>query len=168
MEQKKQLKKPKTYDDLYPGRFLKAGNFNGRKVTLTIADYRHEELEGDDGKKVKAIIAFKETPMALVACKTNGLCLREMFGHALPGWVGKKVILFPGTWAGKPAVRVWGSPDIAEEFDVTVKLQRRRPFKMRMHLSANGDDVNDDAGGEVEDVTPDENAESDEFAGAAQ
>src|SRR6185369_2267012 len=56
-------KKPKNYDDLYPGRFLKAGNFNGQKVTLTIKDYDLETLEGENGeKKAKAIIHFEETP----------------------------------------------------------------------------------------------------------
>lgn len=133
---KKTFKKPNTYDDLYPGRFLKAGQFNGKRVTLTIADYRREELEGEKGMEVKAIIAFKETPMELVACKTNGLCLREMFGTSLPGWVGKRVIFFPSTWQGKPAIRVWGSPDITKEFSVTVKLPRRKPFKMRLHMTA--------------------------------
>ena len=136
---KKQLKKPNTYDDLYPGRFLKAGNFNGKKVTLTVSDYRREELEGEKGKEIKAIVSFKETEKELVACKTNGLCLRSMFGNLLPDWVGKKVILFPSTWAGKPAIRVWGSPDIAEEITVTVKLQKRKPFKLVMHTNANGD-----------------------------
>jgi hypothetical protein len=150
-EQPKKLKKPKSYDDLYPGRFLKAGNFNGKKVTLTIADYRREELEGEDGKKaVKAIVCFKETPMELVACKTNGLCIREMFGVSLPGWIGKKVILFPSTWAGKPAIRVWGSPDITKEQTLTVKLPRRKPFKMTLHTNA-GDDAGTATSGDYDD-----------------
>jgi len=136
-EAAKQLKKPKSYDDLYPSRFLKASAFDGKKVTLTIQDCRREELEGENGeKKVKAIVSFRETERELVACKTNGLCLRDMFGTSLAGWVGKRVILFPDKWNGEPAIRVWGSPDIKAPFDVEVKLARRRPFKMRMHTSA--------------------------------
>lgn len=129
-------KKPKHFDDLYPGRFLKAGQFGGKKVTLTIKDYDREILEGDDGKKSKAIIAFAESPMQLVACKTNGLCMREMFGSDLAQWVGKRVILFPSEWNGEPCIRVWGSPDIKEELDVEVKLPRRKPFRMHMHKTA--------------------------------
>lgn len=126
-------KKPKNYDDLYPGRFLKAGNFNGQKVTLTIKDYDLETLEGENGeKKAKAIIHFEETPRSLVACKTNGLCLKAMFGADLAQWVGKKVFLFPAEWNGEPAIRIWGSPEIANDIDVEIKLPRRKPFRMVM------------------------------------
>lgn len=130
-------KKPKNYDDLYPGRFLKAGNFNGQKVTLTIKDYDLETLEGDNGeKKAKAIIHFEETPRSLVACKTNGLCLKAMFGADLTQWVGKKVCLYPAEWNGEPAIRVWGSPVIANDIDVEIKLPRRKPFQMRMRKTS--------------------------------
>jgi hypothetical protein len=131
-------KKPKSFDDLYPGRFLKAGNFDGKKVTLKIRDYALEELEGDDGKKNKAIIYFEGTARQLVACKTNGLCIREMFGVNLPDWVGKRVTFFPSEWNGEPCIRVWGSPDIEKDFDVEVKLPRRKPFRMRMHKVVQG------------------------------
>jgi len=128
------LPKPTVFDQLYPGRFLKAGELLGKKVTLTIADVDVEELEGDGGaKKVKAIISFRETKKQLVACKTNGLCLREMFGKELANWTGKRVTLFEDTWNGEPCTRVWGSPDIAADFDVEVALPRRRPFKKTMH-----------------------------------
>jgi hypothetical protein len=128
-------KKPRNFDDLYPGRFLKAGNFDGKRVTLTIKDYDREMLEGDDGAKSKAIITFAETPRQLVACKTNGLCLRAMFGSDLTQWVGKRVILFPSEWNGEPAIRVWGSPDITESMMVEVKLPKRKPFKMTMRTT---------------------------------
>lgn len=129
-------RKPKSFDDLYPSRFLKAGNFDGKKVTLTIKDYDREILEGEDGKKSKAIISFAETERQLVACKTNGICLKALFGANLADWVGKKVILFPSVWNGEPCIRVWGSPDIPEEVEVEVKLPRRKPFTMRMRKTA--------------------------------
>jgi hypothetical protein len=130
------IKKPKNFDDLYPGRFLKAGNFDGKKVILTIKDYDREMLEGDDGKKSKAILTFEETDRQLVACKTNGICLKTMFGDHLPDWVGKRVILFPSEWNGEPCIRIWGSPDLSEEKSVEVKLPRRKPFTMKMHTAA--------------------------------
>lgn len=122
--------KPSVFDQLYPGRFIKAGELLGKRVTLTIADVNLEELVGDDGKpKAKAIVSFKETDKSLVTCKTNGLCLREMFGTQLAEWVGKRVTIFPDVWNGEPAVRVWGSPDIERDLEVTVTLPRRKPFK---------------------------------------
>ncbi len=133
------LKRPTVYDELYPGRFLKAGEFQGKKVTLTISDVEHEKLMGDDGKEqLKVIVSFRETPKKLVACKTNGICIKEMFGKVIADWMGKRVTLFPDVWNGEDCIRVWGSPDIAEEKDVMVQLPRRKPFKKTMHKMAGG------------------------------
>lgn len=126
--------KPVDYDQLYPGRFIKAGELMGKKVTLTISDVDLEDLMGDDGKeKAKAIVSFKETPKKMVTCKTNGICLKEMFGKKLADWIGKRVTIFPDVWNGEPAVRIWGSPDIDANIDVQITLPRRRPFKKTLH-----------------------------------
>jgi hypothetical protein len=125
--------KPTTYDQLYPGRFIKAAELLGKKVTVTIADVELEDLEGEDGKKTKCIISFRESPKKLVACKTNGLCIKEMFGKELANWMGKRITIFEDVWNGEPCIRVWGSPDIESEMKVTVSLPRRRPFDKVMH-----------------------------------
>jgi hypothetical protein len=129
----KKLPKPTLYDQLYPGRFLKAVEFLGKKPTLKIADVELEELEGDDGKKVKCIISFENTPKKLVTCKTNGFCIKEMFGKEISKWLGKRITLFESTWNAEPAIRVWGSPDIETEMQLEISLPRRKPFKMTMH-----------------------------------
>jgi hypothetical protein len=127
-------KKVVNFDQLYAGRFLKAGELLGRKVTLTIDEVYLEKLKGDDGaEKNKAIITFKETDKALVACKTNGLCIKEMFGKMIADWEGKRITIFEDSWNGEPCIRLWGSPDIPEEKEVQVALPRRRPFKKTMH-----------------------------------
>lgn len=123
-------KKPATFDQLYPGRFLKAGTLDGKKVTLTIKDADLDELEGDDGKKLKAIIAFEETDMQMVCCKTNGICIKAMFGDKISAWVGKRVTLFEGQWNGEPCIRIFGSPDIKQAINVNVVLPRRKPIPM--------------------------------------
>lgn len=129
-----QYPKPVDFDQLYPGRFIKAGELNGRKVTLTVIDVDLEGLMGEDGKeKAKAIISFRESQKKLVTCKTNGLCLKEMFGRDVTQWVGKKVTIFPDIWNGEPCIRIWGSPDIDADMKVTITLPRRRPFDKVMH-----------------------------------
>jgi len=128
------MPKPTNYDELYPGRFLKAGLLKGQKVTLTIKDVDLEQMEDNTGKpKAKAIVSFAERPLELVACKTNGLCLKAMFGKELTNWIGKRVTLFPGQWNGEECIRIWGSPDIDKQFEVSIELPRRRPFPMTMH-----------------------------------
>ncbi len=126
--------KPVEWDQLYPGRFIKAGELLGKKVTLTIADVDLEDLMGEDNKpKAKATLAFKETEKQMVMCKTNGLCIKAMFGKKLDVWVGKRITLFEDAWNGEPCVRIWGSPDIAEDQVVEISLPRRRPFNKTMH-----------------------------------
>lgn len=132
-------KKPNTFDQLYPGRFLKAGLFEGKQVTLAIRDYDREELQGEKGPEVKVVLKFtnprtgEDLEQQLVCCKTNGLCLKAMFGDQLQNWIGKRVTLFPSTWNGEPAIRVWGSPDIAADMQINVVLPRKKPIPMLMH-----------------------------------
>ena len=96
-----QRKKLVSYDELYPGRFLKAGELLGKKPSLTITDIFHEELQDQIGTKTKAIIKFRETQKMLVACKTNGLCIKAMFGKTLADWIGKRITLFAGQFKGE-------------------------------------------------------------------
>jgi hypothetical protein len=132
-------KKPQSYSDLFPGRFLKADQFHGKKVTLTILDADLEELEGEDGKKQKCILTFMETPFKLVTCKTNGIAIREMFGTTLSNWIGKRVVLYPEKWRGdEEAIRVWGSPDIADDIRFTFRLARKGKQTRTLHKTGAG------------------------------
>lgn len=118
-----------NFDELYPNRFMKAGLFKGKVVTLTIVDVEMEELpdkKGKNGRKKKPVLSFKETELQLIANKTNGLALMVMFGKLTKDWKGKRVAFFPekGKYFGKKqeAIRVYGSPDIAQDITEEVRL----------------------------------------------
>lgn len=145
-EEPRKLKKPSVYDELYPGRFIKAGELKEKKVTLTISDVDIEELQGDDGKKVKCIVAFRETEKKLVTCKTNGFSIKSMFGAKLSDWVGKRITIYPDVWNGEPCIRIWGSPDIDRDIEITVSLPRRRPFQKTMHRVSVGNGARNGSG----------------------
>jgi hypothetical protein len=130
------LKKPVDWDELYPGRFIKAGEFKGKKPTLTIKDVNLEELEGNKGKQIKGTIAWEETPKMLALNKTNGICLKAMFGKKLADWKGKKVTLFAAPYEGEEAIRVWGAPHLKEDIQVEIALPRKRSFNMTLHAVA--------------------------------
>lgn len=132
-QQAKVIERPVDWDELYPGRFIKATDFKGKQVTLRIAKVHVEELVGDKGPQMKGIIAFDRTEKALALNKTNGICLKEMFGKKVQEWVGKRVTLFPSTWDGEDCIRVYGSPDIEADKAITIALPRKRPFQMTMH-----------------------------------
>lgn len=115
------------YDQLFPGRFLKSGEFKGKDCTLTISDVRLEELENKrKGKHMAPVLSFKETKKQLVLNKTNGECVKGLFGRKVSEWVGKRVCFYPvdvnafGTT--KLAIRVRGSPDIAADKQIVCQI----------------------------------------------
>lgn len=134
-----ELPRPVSYDDLYPGRFLKAADLKGGKVTLRIREVRTEMLADErGGEKIKAVVAFERTDKAMVLCKTNGLCLKAMFGSKLSAWVGKRVTIYPvpNVFKGNDAIRIWGSHDIERDLDIDIVLPRKKPKRATMHKMA--------------------------------
>lgn len=123
------------WDQLYPGRFFKGGDIiQGEKKLVTVSAVELEELEGDKGLKMRGILSFEGEKMQLALNKTNGICLREMFGRKPLLWVGKRFAMFQSEWQQEPCIRIWGSPDLEKDLVVTVDLGRRRkPFVMTMH-----------------------------------
>lgn len=111
-----------NFDELYPGRFLKAGMFNGQHVTYTIKAVQHDQIEGDKGVETKVILSFQETPFEHVLPKINAVAIKAMFGAQVQEWIAKR-ITFYGTTAimpfpkkkDEPCIRVFGSPDIAAD-----------------------------------------------------
>lgn len=131
----KPIGKPRSYDELHPGRFLKAGELKGKKWTLTVESFDLREIDGE----TKGTIAFKETPKLFTVNVINKKCLRAMFGDDPQTVVGKRVTIYPdkvkeaGSMQGDPCIRIYGSPDIAHAIDVVIHLRKRRPYTMTMH-----------------------------------
>lgn len=125
--------KPVDWDEMYSGRFLKCADLKGKNVTLTIAAVDLETLEGETGPQKKGVVAFEKTDKMLALNKTNGICLKEMFGKKVQSWIGKRVTLMPAMWSGDETIRIYGSPDITDDKDITVALPRKRPISMTMH-----------------------------------
>lgn len=127
------------FDELFPGRFMKAGQFKGRDVTLTITAVDRENLGSEKEKDVRPILSFQRTEKMLVLNKTNGLCLLEMFGRATGEWVGKRVTLYPEKidYEGHDlAVRVRGSPDLPQDITFTLALAKKKPRKVTLRRTA--------------------------------
>jgi hypothetical protein len=118
------------YDELFPGRFLKAGEVEHSPVYTIKAVYK-DAIENDKGREEpKGVIAFEETAQEIVLNKTNGTCIRAMFGDAVADWVGKRIQLVKGSDKfGKEtvaAVRIGGSLDIDHDINVNVTYRRRK------------------------------------------
>ena len=162
------MSKPQSYDELFPGRFLKAGLLRGKPFTLTIKAVDTEVFgdQGNDDKgnpkpdKTQGIFTFKETDKQLACNVTNGQCMLAMFGDQVQAdWVGKKITIFPTTvkmynretrrMEDTACIRLKGSPDIDKDFSVTVRLHKKKPFQMKMEKT--GGDVTPDADKELSD-----------------
>jgi hypothetical protein len=123
-----------SFDELYPGRFIKAGLFKGQPTTYTIKDIQREELEGDKGEKeAKIVMSFAETPLQYILPKICAVCLKAMFGPSVPSWIGKRVTFYATTAImpypkkkDEPCIRVYGSPDIDQEISCEWTPPRRR------------------------------------------
>lgn len=127
-----QRKKPIDYDQLFPGRFLKAGLLLGKQVTMVISAVDIEALPQDSGgDKVRGILSFERVDKQLVLNSTNGQCLKAMFGKEVQKWVGKPVTFAPekDRFGNETvdAIRVVGSPELKEELAVSIIMPRRKP-----------------------------------------
>ena len=119
-------------DQLYPGRFIKAGTLGGKHVTVTIDRVFHEMLgqrKNAAGKVIvqgerKVIMTFAGKEMGLVLAKINAASIAAMFGNDASAWTGKRIVLyatnkimpFPRARGdNRPpdeCIRIYGSPDI--------------------------------------------------------
>lgn len=125
------------YDLLFPGQFIKAGEFNGRDVTLTIARIELMLLPQDKGgEKTRGVIYFQAAKKGLVLNRTNGECMKAMWGRNVADWVGKRVTLYPTMVKfGREdvlAVRVKGSPDLTEPLQIEIKLPKKKAAMVTM------------------------------------
>jgi hypothetical protein len=127
------------YALMFPGRFLKAADFLGKTVTLTIRAVRTEELPQDGGgNKVKGIVGFAETKKELVLNRTNAECLRALWGRETDAWIGQRVSFYPAIWNGEPAIRVRGAPHLTEPMNVEIKLPKRKPIHQQLLPTGKG------------------------------
>lgn len=119
------------FDQLYPGKFMKAGEFQGRDLTLIISDVKLEELGDGKEAETKVVVSFANTKKKLVMNKTNATCLKLMFGRNTDDWLKKKVTFYPApirdpfTGEDTIAIRVRGSPEIPQTMECQATLGRK-------------------------------------------
>tara|TARA_Y100000310_G_C20200612_1_gene586711 strand:+ start:100 stop:576 length:477 start_codon:yes stop_codon:yes gene_type:complete len=139
---------PVDYDELFPGRFLKAGLFQGRKPTLLVTAVKTEKLPADDGEdEERGLLFFEQTEKQLIVNSTNGQCIMGIMNHILGEGKGRKVQSWVGhsftfvsakvKYKGKPVdgIRLHGSPDLDRDIKVEVILPKRKPVMMTMYAT---------------------------------
>lgn len=121
------------FDELYPGRFLKATTLDAPTV-IRIVRMGGETLAGDDGERAKGVLTYKSAKGdgEIVWCKTNAILTAKALGtDDYTQWAGRLLtiwndpsVMFGGERVG--GVRVYGSPELTATKRVEIKRPRRK------------------------------------------
>lgn len=85
-------------DKVLPSRCLKAIAIEeGEVVTLTIAGWKVEQLQSEEGAKEKLFLSFQETQKLLTMNTTKVCVMKGLYGDHIEPWVGKKIDITRGT-----------------------------------------------------------------------
>ena len=77
-------------DQLYPSRFLRCADLNGRPRRVTISGLKSEDVGGEQ----KNVLAFTDETL-LILNKTNARSIAKLYGVETRGWSGKDIVLVP-------------------------------------------------------------------------
>jgi hypothetical protein len=75
---------------LYPAKFLRAADLNGKPLRVTIVGLKREDIGGEQ----KVVLSFTNEK-SLILNKTNARQIAKTLGHETRGWGGKDIILVP-------------------------------------------------------------------------
>jgi hypothetical protein len=110
-----------NYEAMFPSRFLKAADLQGKDQTVKIGGIKLEKMP--DGK-VKGIVTFEGTDKEWLLNRSNAEALKLMWGVETNEWLHKRVTLctrqIDAFGKSVPAIRVKGSQDITEPKSATV------------------------------------------------
>lgn len=82
--------------DVFPSKYVKAADLEGRTVTLTIKRVAVEEMANHAGEKErKAVVYFEKATKGLVLNATNARAIAGLYGDETDHWMGKRVSIYP-------------------------------------------------------------------------
>jgi len=126
---------PSNWDELFPGRFLKASHLMGKTVEVFIERIYATTIDDKSAAiaRISPVKGIAQQDWGLN--KTNGLLLKALFGVEMRDWRERRVFLHEarvehGREKGKPCLRVCGSPDIDKPLEVVIDFHTKRipPF----------------------------------------
>lgn len=89
---------PKTLSELYPPKWVRVEDLQGRPSTVTIADVTVEDLRvfGGTDREPRAILAFEGKTRRLILNLTQCKQVAQALGsEVFADWVGKRLQLIP-------------------------------------------------------------------------
>ncbi len=80
---------------LFPSKYVKAADLNGKTITLTIAKLVVEELGHGAEKERKPVLYFQKATKGLVLNRTNAMTIAGLYGDESDDWEGKRISIYP-------------------------------------------------------------------------
>lgn len=126
---------------LFPSKFVKAADLNGKTVTLTISGLVIEELGHGTEKERKPVLYFQKATKGLVLNRTNAMTIAGLYGDEADEWPGKRISIYP------TRVRAFGVMQdtirIKEEIPAQPKPQATQATQSEVEEASEIDDVED-------------------------
>jgi hypothetical protein len=83
-------------DDLFPSRYLRAGDLNGKPAVVTITSAPIENLKTPDGREDrKTVLYFRTGKKVLPLNRTNWDSVADVCGDDTETWPGCRIEIFP-------------------------------------------------------------------------
>lgn len=79
--------------DLFPSKFIAAGDLKNQDQLVTIEKVVVEDINGEEEKKPVAY--FAGVPKGMVLNKTNAMRIAELHGNDTDSWAGKTITIYP-------------------------------------------------------------------------
>jgi hypothetical protein len=126
-------------DEVFPSKYLKASDLNGKPVVVTIRDAQFEVLKNPKGEEQsKTVLYFASKKKSLPLNVVNWDSVADILGGDTEDWIGGKIELYPTKteMAGKPCDcirrpraerRLAAEEDSAAGRGAAAAVRRRRP-----------------------------------------
>ena len=112
---------------LFPSKYVKAGDLNGKPVTLTIKGLKVEELGHGAEKENKPVLYFEKATKGLVLNRTNAMIIGALYGDETDDWHGKRITIYA------TKVRAFGSTQDAIRVREEIPAQSK-PVAQAAHV----------------------------------
>jgi len=123
---------------LFPSKYVKASDLNGKTVTLTIAKLVVEELGHGAEKERKPVLYFQKATKGLVLNRTNAMTIAGLYGDESDEWAGKRISIYP------TRIRAFGSMQDTIRVREEIPAQPQAPLHvLQVEEAAEIDDVED-------------------------
>lgn len=80
---------------LYPSKYAKAADLNGKAVTLTMRRVVIEEMGHGDKREKKPVLYFDKATKGVILNRTNAVTIANLYGDETDEWAGHRITIEP-------------------------------------------------------------------------